>query len=156
MASCAICKKSILFGGESLSGVRYCSKRCAEKGRSLALTPDTVEERTKPKPAGPVWVFLWAVIALLTGIINVGADLASWPKGAIPQNAFAGSLGYGLGSFLLAGICMLWKQHRSWHSFFKVASIIGILLMFSTLGRISKPPAASAATLSSRSQSGSE
>jgi hypothetical protein len=32
MASCAVCKTTVLFGGVTQSGARYCSAKCAGKG----------------------------------------------------------------------------------------------------------------------------
>jgi len=144
MPSCAICKKSIIFGGESVAGVRYCSKTCADKGRLLCLTPATVVELTKLKPASTVWVVVWAVIAILALIANFGIGMAMWAKGTAHSSAFtaaaAGALGYALGPFIIAGICTFSKQYRNLHSFFKVAGILGIVWMFSVFGRISVPP----------------
>lgn len=123
-----------------MDSVRYCSKRCSEKGRALALRPDTINERNLPKPVGPAWVLVWAVIAITLGIINFGLDIGSWPRGTAPKSAFSGAVGYALGPFILAALCMISKQHRSMHGFFKVAGIVGFLLMFSSLGRIPSQP----------------
>lgn len=141
MASCAICKKSILFGGEDIAGVRYCSKRCSEKGSALGLTPANAVELTKPKPVSGVWVIIWALIAILSGVANFGINLAGWSKGGIANSAaMAASAGYAMGPFIIAGICTLSKQYRNLHSFFKVAGILGALLLFTGLGKLSPPP----------------
>lgn len=138
MASCAVCRRSILLGGQNVAGVRYCSDRCAGKGQGLGLTPANLAERTKASPVSMAWVAVWLVVAVLAGFLNFVLDLAGWSKsGPVPAAALAASAGYASGPFMLAGLCLLSARYRNLHSFFKVAGIFGVILIFVGIGTIS-------------------
>jgi len=44
MATCAICRKTILFGGIKENGVSFCSRRCREKGAALVVAPNIPDD----------------------------------------------------------------------------------------------------------------
>ncbi len=44
MASCAQCQTHILFGGYREAGLRFCSRKCAEKGQLLSLARSVPED----------------------------------------------------------------------------------------------------------------
>ncbi len=140
MASCAVCKSSVIFGGEKVGGVCYCSGRCASKGQGLGLTPATVAAKTKAQPASTMWVIFWILVAIFASLLNFGLDLAGWSKaGPVPTTALAASAGFALGPFLLASLCMISGQYRSLHGFFKIAGIFALLMVCVGIGTIVPP-----------------
>ncbi|MBK8583487.1 MAG: hypothetical protein IPL86_17260 [Flavobacteriales bacterium] len=88
----------------------------------------------------PIWVVIWALLAVSASVINFGVDMAGWKEGATPQNALSASLAYALSPYFFAGVCLGWKKYRNLHSFFKFAAIISIALVFAGIGNIATPP----------------
>jgi MFS family permease len=134
MASCGVCKKTVLFGGVMVGVARYCSQTCADQAK---LTPPKVAMADlADKPVKPIWTVLWAVLAILAFAMNMMIELASWPKHLNPQNALSSAFGFAIGPFLMACLCLFFKEHRNWHSYFKTAAIIAVLLVFAGIGKI--------------------
>jgi hypothetical protein len=47
MAACAVCNKTILFGGERQGDLRFCSKRCAAAGQRFQLAATIPDEQVR-------------------------------------------------------------------------------------------------------------
>jgi hypothetical protein len=134
MASCGVCSKTVLFGGVMVGVARYCSQACADQAK---LAPrQVVIADLADKPVTPIWIVLWAVLAFLAFAMNFMIDLASWPKHLNPQNAVSSAFGLAIGPFLMACLCLFFKEHRNWHSYFKTAAIIAVILVFSGIGKL--------------------
>lgn len=47
MAACAVCNKTILFGGERQGDLRFCSKRCAVQGHQFQLAATIPDDQVR-------------------------------------------------------------------------------------------------------------
>ena len=140
MARCAICRTPIIFGGREFAVVRYCSEKCEGKGKLLAALPAGSREDEASGVVKPMWVVIWALLAVSASVVNFWIDMAGWKQGVAPQNAVSASLGYALSAYVFACACFGWKKYRNLQSYFKFAAIISIILVLSGIGRFASPP----------------
>ena len=135
MASCNVCRRTIVLGGLTVGAMRYCSSACAKKGAlKNAVEPGNL---LVLPPINSIWVIMWIIIAVCATSINFAILLAASPKEFGMQIRIAAPLGFILVQYFIAGICTVWKKHRNLYSFFKVAGIMSMFMFFASLGQIS-------------------